>query len=155
MQIQKHRNIHFLQTDEQPQARTLFPNDRRLPLLAAWARFALIANDRVQFELDWVLWRIPGEALAPVVAYGVGKDVAVPGEGGCSDAASNLGVALETVLGVFVPEVEGAVATSCAEGAVLRVEGDCVDRVNFGHVARIGVLLAVALEREVEAGKWS
>jgi hypothetical protein len=57
------------------------------------------------------------------------------------------------VLGVLVPEVERAVAASCAERAVLRMERDGVDREDFGDVARGGVLLAVALEGEVEAGR--
>jgi hypothetical protein len=107
----------------------------------------------VQFELDGVLWRIPGEALAPVVADGVGEDVAVARKGRRRDAAADLRVALEAVLSVLVPEVERAVAASCAERAVLRVEGDGVDREDFGDVARGGVLLAVALEGEVEAGR--
>jgi hypothetical protein len=105
----------------------------------------------VQLELDGVLGVISAVALAPVVADGVGEDVAVAREGCRCDAAADFGIALEAVLGVFVPEVEGAVGAGCAEGAVLGVEGDGVDGVDFGYVALAGVLLAVALEGEVEA----
>ncbi len=57
------------------------------------------------------------------------------------------------MLGVLVPEVEGAVGTRGAEGAVLWVEGDGVYRVDFCYVTRSWVLLAVAFEGEVEAGR--
>lgn len=105
----------------------------------------------MEFDLDGVVLRVATVALAPVVADGVGKDVSVLAEAGRDDAAADLGVALETVLGILVPEVEGTVGTSGGEGAVLGVEGDGVYRVDFGDVAVGGVLLAVALEGEVEA----
>ena len=54
------------------------------------------------------------------------------------------------MFGVFVPEVECAVAAGGAESSVDGVEGDCVDRVDFGNVPVCGVLLAVAFEGEVE-----
>jgi hypothetical protein len=69
-----------------------------------------------------------------------------------TDAAADFGVALETVLGILVPEVECAVAAGSAEGAVDGVEGDGVDRVDVGYVASVGGVLAMALEREVGAG---
>ena len=125
---------------------------RTLPLLRAGAGLALIANNRMQLDLDGVLGGVSAKALAPVVADGVGKDVAVAGEARGGDGAADLRVPLEAVLGVLVPEVEGAVGARSAEGAVLRVEGDGVDGVDFGHVALRGVLLAVAFEGEVEAG---
>ena len=107
----------------------------------------------MQLDLDGVLWCVPAEALAPVVADSVRKNVSIPRESGRCDAAANLRVALETVLGVFVPEVEGAIATGCGEGAMLGVEGDGVDGVDLGDVALGGVLLSVALEGEVQAAK--
>jgi hypothetical protein len=124
-----------------------------LPLLRAGAGLALIADNGVQLDLDGILGSVSAKALAPVVANGVGEDVAFAGEARGGDGAADLGVALEAVLCVLVPEVEGAVGARGAEGAVLRVEGDGVDRVDFGHVALGGVLLAVAFEGEVEAGK--
>lgn len=124
-----------------------------LPLLRAGPWLALLARDRVQLQLDWVLGVIPRVALAPVVADCVGEDVAVAGEGGGGDAAADLGVALEAVLGVLVPEVECAVGACGAECAVLGVEGDCVDGEDFDDVALGGVVLAMALEGEVEAGE--
>jgi hypothetical protein len=105
----------------------------------------------MQFDLDGVLRRVAAVALAPVVADGVGEDVARAAEARGSDAAADLWVALEAVLCVLVPEVEGAVGAGGAEGAVHGVEGDCVDRVDFGDVALGRVGLAVALEGEVEA----
>lgn len=80
-----------------------------LPLLCPRPGFALVSNDGMQLQLDGVLRRVPAEALAPVVADCVGEDVAIAREGGRCDGAADLGVALETVLGVLVPEVECAV----------------------------------------------
>ena len=56
------------------------------------------------------------------------------------------GMALQSMFGIFVPEVKGAVATGGREGAVLRVEGDCVDGVDFGHVPVVTVVDTVAFE---------
>lgn len=55
------------------------------------------------------------------------------------------------MFGVLIPEVERTVAAGSAEGAVNRMERDCVDGVNFGDVSLCGVLLAVALKGKVEA----
>lgn len=125
--------------------------DLGLPLLRSRPGLALIPSDGVQLELNWVLRCVSAEALAPVVADSIGEDVTVPRECGCCDRAADLGVALEAVLGVLIPEVEGTVRASCAECAVLGVERDGVHRVNLCDVALRGVLLAVALEGEVEA----
>jgi hypothetical protein len=127
------------------------PSIEGLPLLVAGPGLALVANDGMQLDLDGVLRVVAAVALAPVVADGICEDVAGTREGCGRDAAADFGVTLETVLGVLVPEVEGAVATGGAEGAVDRVEGDCVDRVYFGDIALGGVGLAVALEGEVQA----
>jgi hypothetical protein len=107
----------------------------------------------MQLDLDRVLRVVPAVSLTPVVANRVRKDVACAREGGGGDAAADFWVAFEAVLGVLVPEVEGAVAAGGAEGAVDGVEGNCVDAVDFGDVALVGVRLAVAFEGEVEAGR--
>lgn len=124
-----------------------------LPLLGTRPRLALVADDRMQLDLDRVLRGVSAEALAPVVGHGVSEDVAVAGECGGGDGASDFRVALEAVLCVLVPEVEGAVGAGGAEGTVLRVERDGVDGKDFGDVALGGVLLAVAFEGEIEAGE--
>lgn len=49
------------------------------------------------------------EALAPVVANGIGEDASRLVELRRGDATTHVGVALETVLGILVPEVERAV----------------------------------------------
>lgn len=103
----------------------------------------------MQHDLVRVSRRIVLIALAPVIANRVRKDRAVLVECRCCDAAPNFGVALETVLGVLVPEMEGSVGTGGAEGAVDRVEGDVVDGVTFGDL--VGGRVAVALEGEVGA----
>lgn len=103
----------------------------------------------MQLDLGRVLRRVVRVALAPVVGDGVGEDVAVAGEVSCGDGAADVGVALKAVLGVFVPEVECAVGAGGAEGAVLRVEGDGVDGVDFCDIALRGVVLAVTFEGEV------
>ena len=121
-----------------------------LSLLDARARFALLGIDGVQHDLDGRLRVVRRVALAPVVADGVGEDGSVLVESGGRDAAAHVGVALEPVLRVLVPEVERAIGARGAEGAVDGVEGDVVDGVDVGYVVGIwGV--PVALEREVGA----
>jgi hypothetical protein len=107
----------------------------------------------VQHDFVGVLGVIGSISLVPVVRDGVGKDGAVVVEVCTADAAADFGVALETVLGVLVPEVECAVAAGGAEGAVDGVEGDGVDRVDVGYVTGVGGVLTMALEREVGAGR--
>jgi hypothetical protein len=105
----------------------------------------------MQLNLDRIPLRVAPEALTPIIAHGVGEDVAVFAEARCDDGAAYFGVAFQTMLGVFVPEVECAIGAGGGEGAVLGVEGDCVYGVDFCGLAGGRVLLAVALEREVEA----
>jgi hypothetical protein len=106
----------------------------------------------MQLDLNREIRSVPAVALTPIVADRVRKDVSRAREGGSRDAAADLRVAFEAVLSVLVPEVEGPVATGGAEGAVDGVERDCVDTVDFGDITLVRVRLAVALEREVEAG---
>ena len=120
-----------------------------LPLLDAGPRLALVSRYRVQHHLGRVGRRVALEALAPVVADGVGKDGSGLVERRRRDASSDVGVALEPVLGILVPEVEGTVATRRAEGSVLRVERDVIDRVDVGDASLGGI--AMALERKIGA----
>lgn len=77
----------------------------------------------MKFNLDRVVLGVATETLAPVVTDSVGKDITVLAEARCDDAATDLGVALETMLGVLVPEMESTVGACGGEGAVLWVEG--------------------------------
>lgn len=101
----------------------------------------------MKHDLVGVILLVALVALAPVVAYGVCKDAAAGVECGGNDASSDSRVSLEPVLGVLVPEMEGAVATGSAESAMLRVERDVVDRVDVCDVALRWV--AMALEGEI------
>lgn len=92
-----------------------------------------------------------GVALTPIIADSVGEDVSVAVEAGGADGAADLRVALEAVLGVLVPEVEGAVAAGGGECPVHGVEGDGVDGVDVRDVAGLGGGLSVAFEGEVGA----
>lgn len=98
----------------------------------------------MQHHLDGVILRVVLEALAPVVANGVGKDASRLVERRGRDAAAHVGVALETVLGILVPEVERAVRSRRAKGAVNRVERNVVDGVHVDHV--VDGRVTVALE---------
>lgn len=91
-------------------------------------------------------------AFAPIVTDSVSEDIPGTIERGAGDRASDGGIALETMFGVLVPEVKGAVTAGGAEGAVLRMEGDGVDGVNVGDVAVIGGCFAMAFEAEIGAG---
>lgn len=101
----------------------------------------------MQHNLDGVLRRVPLVPLAPVVRDGIREDAARLVEGRRNNGATDGRVPLEAVLGILVPEVEGAVGASGAEGAVDGVEGDVVYGVDGDDV--VGRGLAVALEREV------
>lgn len=122
-------------------------SSRSLSLLERRPRLALVAVDGVQHHLDGLLLVVVLVALAPVVADGVGKDGARLVEGRRHDGPADARVALEAVLSVLVPEVEGAVRPGGAEGAVDGVEGDVVDGEDVGDV--VGGRVAVALEGEV------
>src|SRR5262249_40666666 len=88
--------------------------------------------------------------LAPVVADGVGEDGAGLVEGSCRDAPPDVRIALEPVLRVLVPEVEGSVGARRAEGAVDGVERDVVDGVDLEFVGGARGL-SVVFEGEVGA----
>lgn len=105
----------------------------------------------MQHDLIRRLGRIDRVPFTPIVTDRVGEDGAGAVESGGGNGAADLRVALEAVLGVLVPEVEGAVGPGGAEGAVDRVEGDCVDGVDVGDVALARWGLAVAFEGEVGA----
>lgn len=105
----------------------------------------------MQHDLVGRLRSIYGVAFAPVVADGIGEDVAGSVEGRGRDGPTDLRVPLESMLGVFVPEMKGAVRAGCAEGAVHRVEGDGVDAEDVGHVACGRRRLSVTFEGKVGA----
>jgi len=109
----------------------------------------------MQHNLIDRLRRIGRVPLTPIVANRVCENGAIPIESRCADRSSHLRVSLETMLGVFIPEMERPVAAGGAEGAVDRVEGDGVDGEDVGDVARIGGGDAVAFEGEVGAGEVS
>ena len=90
--------------------------------------------------------RIP---FAPIIAHTVRKYIPRPIKVRGCDSAAHFGVAFESVFCVLVPEMEGAVASSGAEGSVLRVEGNGVDGVDVCVV--LGGAVAVAFEGEVGA----
>lgn len=105
----------------------------------------------MQHDLVGQLWRIGRVTLAPVVTHCVCEDVPCVVEGSAGDGAPNGWVPLQTVLGILIPEVEGAITAGSAEGAVNGVEGDVVDGVDVVDVALAGRGLAVAFEAEVGA----
>jgi len=105
----------------------------------------------MQHNLIHRLRRIARVPLTPIIAHRIGENRAVPIESRRADGAPDLRVALEPVLGVFVPEVEGAVAAGGAEGTVDGVEGDGVDGEDVGDVAAAGDVLPVTFEGEVGA----
>ena len=100
----------------------------------------------MQHDLIRRLRRIDRVAFTPIITDGISEDRAVAVEAGGGDGAADGGVALEPVLGVLVPEVEGAVGAGGAEGAVHGVEGYSVDGVDVGGVAAGWGGFAVAFE---------
>lgn len=88
-------------------------------------------------------------ALAPVIADSVGEDTAGLVESSRGDGTADGRVALQTVLCILVPEMESAVTTGSAEGAVNGVERDGVDGVDVADVAVGRRGFTVTLEREI------
>lgn len=103
----------------------------------------------MKHDLVGVVGAVVLVALAPIVADRVGKDATGLVEVCRGNAATDVRVALQPVLGVLVPEVEGAVSAGCGECAVDGVEGDSVDGEDVLRVAVRGRGGAVALETEV------
>jgi hypothetical protein len=103
----------------------------------------------VEHNLDRIVLRVVLVALAPVVANGVSKYATILVERRGSDAAANVGVALEAVFCILVPEVECSIRAGCTESAVLGVERDIVDGMDIGDIV-LG-WISVTLEGEIEA----
>lgn len=76
----------------------------------------------MQHDFVWEILVVVSIALGPIIADSICKDVSCPVKRRCRDRSSDLRVALQSVLGVAVPEVERAVTTGCAKGTVLWVE---------------------------------
>ena len=91
-------------------------------LLATRAGFALVSHHRMEHDFVRQLRSVVRIALAPIVRYCIGKDVAGAVKVGRTDCTSDLWVAFESVLGVFVPEVKCTIATSGTECSVLGME---------------------------------
>jgi hypothetical protein len=101
-------------------------------ILRPW--LALVSLHRVQHDLVRVVLLIEAVALAPVVADGIGEDVAVPVEICRTDGSSDLWISLQPVFSILVPEVEGAVRACSAKCAVLWMKRDSVDTVDVADV---------------------
>lgn len=101
----------------------------------------------MQHDLYRVVGGVGLISLAPVITNGVGKDGPGLVEFGGRDAATNVRIAFQSVLRVLVPEMECAVATSCAESSMLRVEGDVVHGIDIYDL--ILGRVSVAFEGEV------
>lgn len=82
-------------------------------------------------------------ALAPVVADGIGENVARLAERRSRNAAPNFGISLETVLGVLVPEVKCAIRSGSAESSVDRMERDVIHGVARGAAVHDRVSMAL------------
>lgn len=106
----------------------------------------------MEHDLIDCLLSIEVVALAPVVAHSICEDIARAVEACRADGTANLGVTLESMLGIFVPEVEGAIGTRGREGAVNRVKANGVNREDVADVAVSRRSLAMALETEVVSG---
>lgn len=101
----------------------------------------------MQHHLIRILRIIERVPLTPIVADGVREDGPVPVERGGGDGSANRRIALETGVGVLVPEVEGPVRACSAEGTVDRVEGDGIDGVDLDLV--VGGRFPMTSEGEV------
>lgn len=125
-----------------------------LPLLDAWAWLALFSSNRMHHDLVRILRSVGCISFTPVVADRIGKDLPTSIKGCSRDSAASSWISLKSMLGNSIPKVKSAVRTGSAKGAVLRVEGDGVDRIDVCHVVLRGVTMT--FERKVGTrGVWS
>jgi hypothetical protein len=103
----------------------------------------------MQHDLCRIAGRVVLVSFAPVVTNGISENGTSLVERGGRDGSAHIRIPLEPVLGILVPEVERAVGSSGAEGAVDGVEGDVIDGVDVDGV--VDGRITVALEREVGA----
>lgn len=118
-------------------------------LASLWPWLTLVSHNRVQHDFIRQLRRIGVEPFTPIIADRIGENAARAIERGRADGAPDLGVPLQPILGILIPEMERAVAPRGREGPLHRVEVDRVDRVDVADVALRRRRLAVALEAEV------
>ena len=105
----------------------------------------------MQHDLIDPLRRIDCITLTPIIADRIRENASGAVETRRADRPAHLRISLEPMLRILIPEMERAVATGGAEGAVLRVERDGVDGVDVADVAGVRWWLAVAFEAEVRA----
>lgn len=106
----------------------------------------------MQHHFADILWCIFLKSLTPVVANRICEHRTLPIKRGRGDGSSDCWVALQSVLGIAIPEMKRAVTTSSGKGTMDGVERDCIDTVDIGHIsigASRGRCVTVALEAEV------
>lgn len=81
----------------------------------------------MKHDLVGVILSISGISFTPVVADGVGKNRSISVESTRRDGPTDRWITLESVLGHSIPEMKCAIRPSCAECAVLGVEGNGVN----------------------------
>lgn len=93
-----------------------------LPLFNTRSRLAFFSLDGVQHHLVRITRAVRKIAFAPVVSDSVCEDGAGAIKRGSCNATADRGVTLQPVLGVFIPEVECAIASSSTKRPMLGVE---------------------------------
>mmetsp|Transcript_43384 Transcript_43384/g.125214 ORF Transcript_43384/g.125214 Transcript_43384/m.125214 type:complete len:382 (+) Transcript_43384:47-1192(+) len=99
-------------------------------------------RDSVDENLPRQVWPVSLMRLTPVVGDSVSVTVSIGTELARGDGVMARVESLQSLPPLLVPEREDAIATSCGEGSVDRVEVDGIDGSN-------GLLRPMALEREV------
>lgn len=101
----------------------------------------------MEHDFGGVVLAVAIVTLAPVVADGVREDGTSRVESSSGDTTTNSWVPLQSMLSIFVPEVESPVTTSSAERPMLWVERNIIDRVHLRDAALRRI--AMAFERKV------
>ena len=103
----------------------------------------------MQHDFVRQLRRVGVEPLTPIIADRIGENATRAIERGRADGAAHLRVPLQAILGILVPEMEGAVAARGRKGPLHGMEVDRVDGVDIADVALRGRRLPMALEAEI------
>ena len=133
----------------------IFPFPRIIPdrftqsLARLRPRLTLVSHHRMQHDFIRQLRRIGVEPFTPIIADRIRENASRAIERGRADRAPYLGIPLQPILGILVPEMERAVAPRGREGALHGMEVDRVDRIHVADIALRGRGLPMALEAEI------
>lgn len=103
----------------------------------------------MQHNLNGIVLVVVLIALTPVVADSISEDRARCVERSGGDASSNVGISLQSVLRVLIPEMKRAIRSCRTERAVLGMDRDGIDGMRLDNI--VDSRIAMTFEGEVRS----